>query len=222
MQGACTGFIFAMQTANGFVKSGLYKKVIVVCTEFMSSMVDYTDRATCPIFGDGAAAVMVEPTEENLGIIDALLHTDGFGTKHLIMVAGGSVNPPTHETVDKKQHFIYQEGRVVFKYAVSFMSDTAVEIMKKNNLQFSDVDWFVPHQANRRIIDAAAERMNIDKSKVMVNIEKYGNTSSASIPIALADWEDQLKKGDNIILAGFGAGFTWGAMYLKWGYTKGE
>lgn len=218
IQAACSGFLFALQTATAFVKSGMYKKVIVVTAEKMSSMVDYTDRATCPIFGDAGAAVLVEPTEEELGVMDAILHTDGVGKSHLMMKAGGSVNVPTYETVDRKEHCIYQEGRVVFKYAVSYMSETAAQIMKRNHLSFNDIDWFVPHQANMRIIDAAAERMGIDKSKVMVNIHRYGNTSSASIPLALAEWESQLKKGDNIILAAFGAGFTWGAMYLKWAY----
>lgn len=196
----------------------MYKKVIVVAAEMMSSMVDYTDRATCPIFGDAGAAVMVEPSEENLGVMDALLHTDGEGLPHLLMKAGGSVNVPTHETVDRREHYIYQEGRVVFKYAVSYMSDVSVQIMEKNHLSFNDVDWFVPHQANQRIIDAAAHRMGIDSSKVMVNIQRYGNTSSASIPLALAEWESKLKKGDNIIMSAFGAGFTWGAVYLKWAY----
>ncbi|MGL4292047.1 MAG: beta-ketoacyl-ACP synthase III [Bacteroidales bacterium] len=218
IQAACSGFLFAMQTAAAFVQSGMYKKVIVVTAEKMSSMVDYTDRSTCPIFGDGGAAVMLEPTTEALGVMDALLHTDGVGLPHLMMKAGGSVNVPTYETVDRKEHCIHQEGRIVFKYAVSYMSESAAQIMEKNNLSFNDVDWFVPHQANQRIIDAAADRMGIDSSKVMVNIQRYGNTSSASIPLALAEWESQLKKGDNIILAAFGAGFTWGAMYLKWAY----
>lgn len=218
LSAACSGFLFAMQTATGLIRSGMYKKIIVVCAEKMSSMVDYTDRATCPIFGDGSAAVLVEPTTEDLGVQDALLHTDGAGLPHLLMKAGGSVKPASYETVDNKEHFIYQEGKVVFKYAVSNMSEASHQIMIKNNLSFEDVDWFVPHQANQRIIDAAAHRMGIDASKVMVNIERYGNTSSASIPLALADWESKLKKGDNIILAAFGAGFTWGSMYLKWGY----
>ena len=218
IQAACSGFLFALQTAAAFVESGMYKKVIVVAAEMMSSMVDYTDRATCPIFGDAGAAVMVEPSEENLGVMDALLHTDGEGLPHLLMKAGGSVNVPTHETVDRREHYIYQEGRVVFKYAVSYMSDVSVQIMEKNHLSFNDVDWFVPHQANQRIIDAAAHRMGIDSSKVMVNIQRYGNTSSASIPLALAEWESKLKKGDNIIMSAFGAGFTWGAVYLKWAY----
>ncbi|MEG1617699.1 MAG: beta-ketoacyl-ACP synthase III [Bacteroidales bacterium] len=218
IQAACSGFLFAMQTAAAFIQSGMYQKVIVVTAEKMSSMTDYTDRATCPIFGDAGAAVLIEPSEENYGIMDALLHTDGFGLPHLMMKAGGSVNVPTYETVDRKEHCIYQEGKVVFKYAVSFMSEAAAQIMENNNLSFDDVDWFVPHQANQRIIDAAAHRMGIDSSKVMVNIQKYGNTSSASIPLALAEWEGKLKKGDNIILAAFGAGFTWGSMYLKWAY----
>ncbi|MEG1587008.1 MAG: beta-ketoacyl-ACP synthase III [Bacteroidales bacterium] len=218
IQAACSGFLFALQTAAAFVQSGMYKKVIVVTAEKMSSMVDYTDRATCPIFGDGGAAVMIEPSEEELGVMDALLHTDGVGKNHLMMKAGGSVNVPTYETVDRKEHCIYQEGRVVFKYAVSYMSEASAQIMEKNNLSFNDVNWFVPHQANQRIIDAAAQRMGIDSSKVMVNIQRYGNTSSSSIPLALAEWETQLKKGDNIILAAFGAGFTWGAIYLKWAY----
>ncbi|MDO5571964.1 MAG: beta-ketoacyl-ACP synthase III [Bacteroidales bacterium] len=218
IQAACSGFLFAMQTAAAYIQGGLAKKIIVVAAEKMSSMTDYTDRSTCPIFGDAASAVLVEPTTENLGVLDADLHTDGAGLTHLLMKAGGSVNVPSHETVDRREHFIYQEGRIVFKYAVSYMSEAASHIMEKNNLTFNDVDWFVPHQANQRIIDAAAHRMGIDSSKVMVNIQKYGNTSSASIPLALSEWEPQLKKGDTIVMAAFGAGFTWGSMYLKWAY----
>ena len=218
IQAACSGFLFALETATAFIKSGMKKKIVVVCAEKMSSMTDYTDRATCPIFGDGAAAVLVEPTEEEVGVQDALLYTDGIGLPHLMMKAGGSVNPASVENVERREHFIYQEGKVVFKHAVSNMSEAAAQIMVKNNLSFEDVDWFVPHQANQRIIDAAANRMGISPDKVMVNIEQYGNTSSASIPLALADWEGQLKKGDNVILAAFGAGFTWGSLYLKWAY----
>ena len=218
IQAACSGFLFALNSATAYIRSGMYKKVIVVSAEKMSSMVDYTDRATCPIFGDAGAAVLIEPTTEDLGVIDTMLYTDGVGLPHLLMKGGGSVNGTSYETVDEKQHFVYQEGRVVFKYAVSYMSDASANIMSKNNLSFEDVDWFVPHQANQRIIDAAAHRMGIDSSKVIVNIQKYGNTSSASVPLALAEWESKLKKGDNIILAAFGAGFTWGSVFLKWGY----
>lgn len=199
IQAACSGFLFALNSATAYIRSGMYKKVIVVSAEKMSSMVDYTDRATCPIFGDAGAAVLIEPTTEDLGVIDTMLYTDGVGLPHLLMKGGGSVNGTSYETVDEKQHFVYQEGRVVFKYAVSYMSDASANIMSKNNLSFEDVDWFVPHQANQRIIDAAAHRMGIDSSKVIVNIQKYGNTSSASVPLALAEWESKLKKGDNII-----------------------
>jgi len=218
LSAACSGFIFALETATSFIKSGKYKKVIVVAAEKMSSITNYTDRTTCPLFGDASGAVMVEPTEEKIGIMDAILRTDGIGYSNLQMKAGGSVRPADHETVDQHMHTVYQEGQIVFKHAVSNMSDVSAEIMEKNNLTHEDITWFVPHQANLRIIDAAANRMGLSKDKVMINIEKYGNTSAATLPLCLAEWEPKLKKGDNIILSAFGAGFTWGAIYLKWGY----
>lgn len=218
LSAACSGFIFALETATAFIKSGKYKKIIVVAAEKMSSITNYTDRTTCPLFGDASAAVLVEPTEEKIGVMDAILRTDGIGYSNLQMKAGGSVRPADHETVDQNMHTVYQEGQVVFKHAVSNMSDVSAEIMEKNNLTHEDIAWFVPHQANLRIIDAAANRMGLSKEKVMINIQKYGNTSAATLPLCLAEWEPQLKKGDNIILSAFGAGFTWGAIYLKWGY----
>jgi len=184
----------------------------------MSSIVDYTDRATCPIFGDGAGAVLLEPTTEDVGIIDSILQSDGVGKIHLHQKAGGSEKPASHETVDAREHFIYQEGQAVFKWAVSKMADVSVEIMKRNGLTSETLQWLVPHQANMRIIEATAQRMKLEKSKVMINIQKYGNTTAATLPLCLWEWEDQLKKGDNIILASFGAGFTWGSIYLKWAY----
>ncbi|MBK7172011.1 MAG: ketoacyl-ACP synthase III [Bacteroidales bacterium] len=215
---ACSGFIFALTVATQFVESGKYKKVIVVGAEKMSSITDYTDRTTCPLFGDAAAAVMIEPTTEDVGIVDSMLRTDGVGLTHLHMKAGGSVKPPSHETVDAKEHFVYQEGQAVFKWAVSKMADISVEMMEKHNLSSDDVAWLVPHQANLRIIDAVGNRMGLPKEKVMVNIEKYGNTTSATIPLCLWEWENRLHKGDNIILAAFGGGFTWGSIYIKWAY----
>ncbi|MEI7595714.1 MAG: beta-ketoacyl-ACP synthase III [Bacteroidota bacterium] len=218
LNAGCSGFLFALYTASKFVESGQYKKVVVVGAEKMSSIVDYTDRATCPIFGDGSGAVLLEPTTEEFGIMDGILKSDGVGRVHLHQKAGGSVRPASHETIDAREHFIYQEGQPVFKWAVSSMSDVAVEIMKRNNLTHNDIAWVVPHQANMRIIEAVGNRMEIDKSKVMVNIQKYGNTTSGTLPLCLADYESQLKKGDNVILVTFGAGFTWGAIYLKWAY----
>lgn len=215
---ACSGFIYAMEVAAKFVESGEYKKVIVVAPEKMSSITDYNDRTTCPLFGDAAAAVLIEPTKENVGLMDYILHADGSGLQYLHMKAGGSVRPPSHETVDNKEHFVYQEGQTVFKYAVSKMADVSVEIMKRNNLSANDVAWLVPHQANMRIIEATARRMGIESKKVMINIQKYGNTTAATIPLCLWEWEKQLKKGDNIILSAFGGGFTWGALFLKWAY----
>lgn len=218
LNAGCSGFLFALETASKYVESGKYKKVVVVGAEKMSSIVDYTDRATCCIFGDGAGAVMLEPTEEEFGIIDSKLQTDGVGRVHLHQVAGGSQKPASHETVDAREHFIYQEGQPVFKWAVSKMADVSVEMMENNNIAPENLTWLVPHQANLRIIEAVARRMGIKKEQVMINIEKYGNTTAATLPLCLYDWEPQLKKGDNIILTTFGAGFTWGAMYLKWGY----
>lgn len=218
LNAGCSGFLYALDTASKFVESGDKKKVIVVGAEKMSSIVDYTDRATCPIFGDGAGAVLLEPTTEEVGVIDSKLQSDGMGRKHLHQKAGGSLRPASHETVDARQHFIYQEGKVVFKFAVSRMADVSVEMMKKHGITKETLNWLVPHQANMRIIDATAKRMGIDREQVMINIQKYGNTTAATLPLCLWEWEDRLHKGDNLILAAFGAGFTWGAMYLKWAY----
>lgn len=218
MEVACSGFIYGLEVCNGFIKTGKYKKIILIAGDKMSSITNYTDRTTCPLFGDAAGAVMIEPTEENIGIIDAIIRSDGVGYKPLRMKAGGSKYPASHETVDKNEHTVYQEGKVVFKYAVSNMAQVSVDIMKRNNLTHEDVNWFVPHQANVRIIDAAVERAGIAPEKVMVNIEKYGNTSAGTIPVCLWEWEEKLRKGDNIILTAFGAGFSWGSVYLKWGY----
>ena len=218
VQGACAGFLYALETGSNYIRSGRYKKVLIVAGDNMTSITDYTDRTTCPLFGDACGAVLLEPTTEDFGVIDTILKTDGVGLPHLQMKAGGSAYPATHETIDNHQHYVYQEGKVVFKYAVSYMADASAEIMQRNGLTNEDVDWFVPHQANLRIIDAAAKRMELPIEKVMINIEKYGNTSAGTIPICLWEWEDKLKKGDNIILAAFGAGFTWGSIYLKWGY----
>jgi len=217
---ACSGFIFALNTASKFIETGSCKKVIVVGAEKMSSIVDYSDRNTCPIFGDGAAAVLLEPCHDGDGIIDSILQVDGEGRKHLHMKAGGSLKPSTHQTIDAKEHYIYQEGQAVFKFAVSKMADTSVDMMAKHNLRAEDIAWLVPHQANMRIIEATAKRMGIGKEQVMINIEKYGNTTAATIPLCLWEWEHKLKKGDNIILSSFGAGFTWGTIYLKWAYNS--
>jgi len=220
LNAGCSGFLYALNTASKFVECGSNKKVIVVGAEKMSSIVDYTDRATCPIFGDGAGAVLLEPTEEEIGIIDSILKVDGVGRIHLHQKAGGSLKPASHETVDAREHFIYQEGQPVFKWAVSKMADVSTEIMGKNNLKPEDIAWLVPHQANMRIIEATANRMNLDKNKVMINIQRFGNTTAATLPLCLWEWEPKLKKGDNIILSAFGAGFTWGAIYLKWAYNS--
>lgn len=218
---ACSGFLFGMETVNRMVSSGAYKKVILVGADMMSSITDYSDRTTCPLFGDAAAAVLVEPTEdENSGIIDHILQTDGNGANYLYKKGGGSLHPASHETVDKGWHYIYQEGQAVFKVAVSKMADISVEIMERNNLSPESNLWLVPHQANMRIIEAVARRMGLPREKVMINIEKYGNTTAATIPLCLWEWENQLKKGDNLILTAFGGGFTWGAVYLKWAYDS--
>lgn len=214
----CSGFLYALETAWKLISSGQYKKIIVVGADKMSAITDYTDRATCPIFGDAAGAVMVEPTEDENGIIDSMLQSDGAGKKHLHQKAGGSAKPPTHETVDNREHFIYQEGQHVFKWAVSKMADISVEMMKKHNIAPEQLDWLVPHQANMRIIEATAKRMGIKREQVMINIQRYGNTTAATLPLCLYEWEKELKPGNNIILATFGAGFTWGSMYLKWSY----
>jgi len=215
---ACSGFLFTLQVASKFIECGTHKKVIVVGAEKMSIMVDYTDRTTCVLFGDAASAVMLEPTTEELGIMDSILKTDGFGWPHLHQKGGGSVKPASRETIDQGEHFIYQEGQQVFKFAVIGMADISVEIMKKNGLDSEDIAWLVPHQANLRIIDATARRMGIRKEQVMINIQRYGNTTSATIPLCLWEWEKQLSKGDNLILSAFGGGFTWGAIWLKWAY----
>ena len=220
MQGACAGFLYALETGANYIRSGRYKKVVVVSGDKMTSITDYQDRSTCPLFGDACGAVLLEPTTEEFGVLDTILRTDGVGYPHLIMKSGGSAYPPSHETVDNREHFVYQDGRVVFKYAVSYMADVAAEIAEKNGLTHDDIAWIVPHQANLRIIDATAKRLGVDMDKVMINIQKYGNTSAGTIPICLWEWENQLKKGDNLILAAFGAGFTWGAVYLKWGYVE--
>lgn len=218
LQAACSGFIYAVTTGSQFIETGKYKKVVVVGADKMSSIIDYSERTTCIIFGDGGGAVLLEPTEENVGIMDSILRSDGSGAQHLHMKAGGSRKPASHETVDNREHYVYQEGSAVFKFAVTNMADVSAEIMAKNNLQGEDVTWLVPHQANKRIIDATARRMEIGEEKVMLNIHKYGNTTSGTIPLCLWDYESQLKKGDNLILAAFGGGFTWGAIYLKWAY----
>ena len=216
---ACSGFLYALETGRSFIESGRYKKVIVVGADTMSSIIDYEDRNTCIIFGDGAGAVLLEPTEDkSIGIQDSILRTDGSGCKHLHQKAGGSLNPASKETVENKMHYVYQEGKNVFKFAVSEMSGVCEEIMQKNNLEEKDVDWLVPHQANLRIIEAARQRIDLAPEKVMLNIHKYGNTTAATLPLCLSDWENKLKKGDKLILTTFGGGFTWGATYLVWGY----
>jgi 3-oxoacyl-[acyl-carrier-protein] synthase-3 len=218
LSAACSGFIYALTTGSQFIETGRYKKVVVVGADMMSRIIDYTDRATCVIFGDGAGAVLLEPTEEPVGIIDFMLHADGNGATHLHMKAGGSLRPASHETVDKRQHFAYQEGQAVFKHAVVNMAEVSAKIMEKNNLTAADVQWLAAHQANKRIIDATSQRMGVGPEKVMMNIERYGNTTAGTIPLLLWDYEKQLKKGDNLILSAFGGGFTWGAVYIKWAY----
>jgi 3-oxoacyl-[acyl-carrier-protein] synthase-3 len=218
MNAACSSFLYALATGAQFIQAGTYKKVIVVGADKMSAIVDYTDRANCIIFGDGAAAVLLEPNTEGYGVLDQILRTDGSGEAYLHQKAGGSRRPPTHETIDRKEHYIYQEGATVFKFAVTNMADVAAEVMERNHLSKEDVAWLVPHQANKRIIDATANRMGVGPEKVMLNIQRYGNTTSATIPLCLWDYEKQLKKGDNLVLAAFGGGFTWGSIYLKWAY----
>lgn len=218
LEAACSGFLFALTTGASFIESGRYRKILIVGVDKMSSIVDYSDRTTCIIFGDGAGAVLLEPNAEGNGILDSLLRSDGTGAKHLHMKAGGSVKPATVESVLAKEHYVYQEGQAVFKFAVKGISDISYELMQRNNLTADDIAWLVPHQANMRIIDATASRMNLPKEKVMINIQKYGNTTAATLPLCLWDWEKQLKKGDNIVLAAFGGGFTWGATLVKWAY----
>ncbi len=215
---ACSGFLYALSTGAQFIETGKYKKVIVVGADMMSSIIDYEDRTTCVIFGDGAGAVLLEPTNDGMGIQDFILHSDGSGVEYLVQPGGGSANPPSHETVDQRMHYVKQEGKQVFKFAVTNMAEVSAQIMEKNNLASEDVAWLVPHQANLRIIDATANRMGLPAEKVMINIQKYGNTTAGTLPLCLWDYESQLKKGDNIILSAFGGGFTWGAVYLKWAY----
>ena len=217
---ACSGFLYALTTASKFIESGTYNKVIVVGCDKMSAIVDYTDRTTCVLFGDGAGAVLLEPSLDGHGIMDYILRSDGSGGEFLKMKAGGSLHPASHETIDAREHYVYQDGQPVFKKAVKSMADVSEEIMQKNNLTADDVAWLVPHQANKRIIDATSRRMGVGDEKVMLNIERYGNTTAGTIPLCLWDWENQLKKGDNLILAAFGGGFTWGSIYLKWAYDS--
>jgi 3-oxoacyl-[acyl-carrier-protein] synthase-3 len=217
---ACSGFLYGITTASKFIETGTYKKVIVVGCDKMSSIVDYTQRTTCVLFGDGAGAVLLEPNSEGLGVQDTILKSDGRGGEFLKLKAGGSLVPASHETVDAKEHYIYQDGQPVFKAAVKSMADVSEEIMKRNNLTSEDVAWLVPHQANKRIIDATSRRMGVGDEKVMLNIERYGNTTTATIPLCLWEWEKKLNKGDNLILAAFGGGFTWGSIYLKWAYDS--
>ncbi len=218
IQAACSGFLYALTIGTQFIETGKYKKVIVVGADKMSAITDYTDRTTCVLFGDGAGAVLLEPNEEGFGVLDSIIRSDGVGQNHLFQKAGGSRYPPTHETVEKRWHYVYQDGPSVFKFAVKNMADVSAEIMERNHLAGNDVAWLVPHQANKRIIDATANRMGIETGKVMMNIHKYGNTTAATIPLCLFDYESQLKKGDNLVLAAFGGGFTWGAAYVKWAY----
>ncbi|SEV98527.1 3-oxoacyl-[acyl-carrier-protein] synthase III [Chitinophaga sp. YR573] len=217
---ACSGFLYALDTGARFIESGRYKKVMVIGADKMSSIIDYTDRTTCIIFGDGGAGVLLEPNEEGYGVIDSILKSDGHGREYLHMKAGGSAQPATLETIANREHYVYQEGKMVFKYAVGNMSEAAHDIMKRNNLTSEDIAWLVPHQANKRIIDATAHRMGLPEEKVMMNIQRYGNTTAGTLPLCLWDYEKQLKKGDNLVLAAFGGGFTWGASYLKWAYDS--
>ncbi|WP_339922961.1 beta-ketoacyl-ACP synthase III [uncultured Cyclobacterium sp.] len=215
---ACSGFLYALSIGSKFIETGAHKKVIIIGADKMSSIVNYQDRSTCIIFGDGGGAVLLEATEEDLGVMDSMLHTDGSGANYLRIEAGGSKKPATIDSVTAREHYVFQEGSTVFKFAVTNMADVSAQIMKKNNLTADDIAWLVPHQANKRIIDATAKRMGVGPEKVMLNIEKYGNTTAGTLPLCLWDYESKLKKGDNLILAAFGGGFTWGAVYLKWGY----
>lgn len=216
LSAACSGFLFALTTGANFIESGRHQKVLVIGSDMMSAITDYTDRSTCILFGDAAAAVLLEPSDDGTGVIDYVNHIDGKNAESLIQLGGGSRNPASHETVDKKMHYLYQDGRFVFKKATEGMADISAEIMRRNNLTGDDVNWLVPHQANLRIIDATARRMELDSNKIMVNIDKYGNTTAATIPLCLYDWQDKLNYGDNLILSAFGGGFTWGAIYVKW------
>ncbi|MGL2987809.1 beta-ketoacyl-ACP synthase III [Flavobacterium sp. RSSA_27] len=218
LQAACSSFLYGMSTAAAYIQSGRYKKVLLIGADKMSSIIDYTDRATCIIFGDGAGAVLFEPNYEGLGLQDELLKSDGVGRDFLKIEAGGSILPPSQKTLDDNKHFVFQDGKTVFKYAVSGMADVSEKIMQRNNLTKEDVNWLVAHQANKRIIDATANRMGVEEDKVLINIHKYGNTTSATLPLLLSDFENKFKKGDTIIFAAFGGGFTWGSIYLKWAY----
>lgn len=218
MGAACSGFLYALTTGASFIETGRYKKVVVVGGDKMSSIIDYTDRTTCIIFGDGAGCVLLEPTTEDVGVIDSLLRSDGSGETYLHMKAGGSRKPASAETVSAREHYVYQEGAAVYKFAVTNMAEAAAQIAERNNLSADSIDWLVPHQANKRIIDATAQRIGITSDKIMMNIERYGNTTAGTIPLLLWDYEKKLKKGDNLIMAAFGGGFTWGAIYLKWAY----
>ncbi len=220
LSAACSGFLYALATGAQFIETGRYKKVIVVGGDKMSSIIDYTDRSTCIIFGDGAGAVLLEPTTEDVGMKDFILRADGSGIKHLFMKGGGSAYPSSQETIDRREHYVYQEGQAVFKHAVTGMADVSAEILEKNKMTGKDVQWLVAHQANKRIIDATAERMQLKPEQVLMNIERYGNTTAGTIPLLLWDYEKQIKKGDNLILSAFGGGFTWGAIYLKWAYNS--
>jgi 3-oxoacyl-[acyl-carrier-protein] synthase-3 len=221
LSAACSGFLFGLETATRFIESGRYKNVLLIGGDKMSSIIDYTDRNTCIIFGDGLGCVLLEPTEDdNIGIIDSVLKIDGSGRNYLYQKAGGSQYPPTHETIDAREHFVYQDGKTVFKFAVTGMADVSAQIMERNNLTADDIAWLVPHQANLRIIDATAERMGLGKDKVMINIDHFGNTTNGTLPLLLWEWEKKLKKGDNLVLAAFGGGFTWGAIYIKWAYNS--
>jgi 3-oxoacyl-[acyl-carrier-protein] synthase-3 len=220
LQAACSSFLYGMSTASSYIESGRYKKILLIGADKMSSIIDYSDRATCIIFGDGAGAALFEPNEEGLGLQDEYLRSDGIGRDFLKIDAGGSILPPSEETIKNKQHFVHQEGKTVFKYAVSNMADVSEKMLTRNNLTEKDIQWLVAHQANKRIIEATAKRVGVGSEKVMMNIHKYGNTTSATLPLLLADYENQLKKGDNLIFAAFGGGFTWGAIYLKWAYNS--
>ena len=220
LQAACSSFLYGMSTATSYIESGRYKKVLLIGADKMSSIIDYSDRATCIIFGDGAGAVLFEPNSDGLGLQDEYLRSDGSGREFLKIEAGGSILPPSESTLKNGQHFVHQEGKTVFKFAVSNMADVAEKMLVRNSLSNDDINWLVPHQANKRIIEATAKRVNLDSSKVMMNIHKYGNTTSATLPLLIADYENQLKKGDNLIFAAFGGGFTWGAIYLKWAYNS--
>jgi 3-oxoacyl-[acyl-carrier-protein] synthase-3 len=217
---ACSGFLFALSTGASYIQSGMYKKVVVVGGDKMSAIMDYTDRTTCIIFGDGAGCVLLEPTTEDVGVVDAILRSDGTGEQYLHMKAGGSRMPATYATIDGRQHYVYQEGSAVFKFAVTNMAEVSGQLAERNHLNADTIDWLVPHQANKRIIDATASRIGITEDKVMMNIERYGNTTAGTIPLLLWDYEKQLKKGDNLLMAAFGGGFTWGAVYVKWAYNS--